>query len=277
MKLKTFTVLFLVQVAHSAFGFSDFVPLRERAQAHSLTGALQSNESIYSNPAASAFTQEYTLEGTFAFPKSFSASILDTRTNQIGGGLAYFKEQDSSSESYRHGVRLSLSTRVSESVAVAIAGKAIWEKSGNDSANFKDLDAGVIWNAGFASAGLVLRNFSGGDEQSGREREVSLGGRIGYSQTMFLSAAAHSKLAQLSSLSGLAPYEYGIGVEYVSPWYFSLMGGYRFKTDSSSLDPSCWSMGVSFLSPKLSLHYALELPEALDSESNHLLGLSMAF
>lgn len=270
MKSKTF--IFIVgQLTSLAFGFSDFVPLRERAQAHSLTGAIQSTESIFSNPAASAFNQEYTLDGTFAFPKSFSASVLDTRTSQVGGGLAYFKEQDSESDSYRHGVRVSLSSRVSENIGVAIAGKAIWSRTQAESSDFKDLDAGLIWNAGFASAGFVLRNFSGGNESSGQRREMSLGGRIGYSQTMFLSAAAHSKWGQF------APYEYGIGVEYVSPWYFSLMGGYRFQTDNSSLEPSCWSLGVSFLSPKLSLHYALELPESLEPDSSHLLGLSMAF
>jgi len=271
MRSKTVIAFILLQIASFAHAFSDFVPLRERAQAHSLTGAIQSNESIFSNPAASAFNQEYTLEGTFAFPRSFSASVLDTRTSQVGGGLAYFKEQDSESEGYRHGVRVSLSSRVSETVAVAVAGKAIWSKNQMESSNFKDLDAGLIWNAGFATAGFVLRNFSGGDKQAEQEREMSLGGRIGYSQTMYLSAAAHSKWGQF------APYEYGVGVEYVSPWYFSLMGGYRFQTDNSSLEPSCWSLGVSFLSPKLSLHYALELPESLEPDSSHLLGLSMAF
>jgi hypothetical protein len=253
-----------------SWGFADFVPLKEKAQAHSLTGAIQGNESIYSNPAASSFSETYTLDGTFAFPKSFSASILDTRTSTIGSGLGYFKDQDPLSENSSHGLRLSLASKASETMAVAIAGKAIWLSDGASERQFKDVDAGVLWNLGYGSAGIVLRNLMGGNEDLKKDREISIGGRVGYSTSFFLSASAHSKVSKLS------PYEYGFGVEYVSPWHFSMMGGYRFQTGTSR-NPSYWSTGLSFLSPRLSLHYAVEFPQQLGENTSHLLGTTMIF
>jgi hypothetical protein len=244
--------------------------LKERAQAHSLTGALQGNESVYSNPAASAFQETYSIDGTFAFPKSFSASIVDTRTNSVGGGLGYFKEQDPLSSDFVHGVRLSLSSRVSDSIAIALAGKALWGNKPAAGNGFKDLDGGLIWNLGWLSTGVVMRNLLGGNSVFEQEREISVGGRVGYSNIFYLSASAHSKLNRLS------PYEYGVGAEYISPWYFSLMGGYRFET-SGAISPSYWSSGISFLSPRLSVHYAVEFPELASEDTSHLLGVTMVF
>jgi len=271
--LKTPLIAFLFWCVLTSFswGYSDFVPLRERAQGHSLTGAIQTNDSIYSNPAAGIFATTYSVEGTFAFPKSFSTSILDTRTSQVGGGIGYFKDQ--SSELNLQGLRLTASSRVSENVGLAIAGKAVWGNRLNkntESASLKDVDVGALWNLGFMTAGAVLRNSFGGDESVNQERELSIGARMGYSDAVFFSASAHSKLRQIT------PYEFGFGMEYVSPWFFSLMGGYRFQTAQGTPN-SCWSTGVSFLSPRLSVHYAVEFPRQTQDSASHLLGATMNF
>jgi len=251
--------------------YSDFVPLKERAQGHSLAGALQGNESVYSNPAGTLFSETYTVDGTFAFPKSFSASIVDTRTNSIGGGIGYFKEQGLEPTSLSQGIRLTGGSRISQNWAMGIAGKAIWGKREGQEISYKDADAGLLWNGEIVTAGLVLRNVFGGKSSFGQEREISAGARVGYSQTFYLSGSAHSKFEKI------VPYEYGFGVEYISPWHFSLMGGYRFQVGTKAENPSYWSTGISFLSPRLSLHYAVEFPQLSDEETAHLLGLSMAF
>lgn len=247
------------------------MPLRERAQGHSLTGALQTNESIYSNPAGTTFSQVYSLEGTYAFPRSFSASVVDTQTNSLGGGLGYFKEREMGSLDYRHGFRLTLGSRLSENWGFGVAGKALWANNQGKETSLKDLDSGFLWNGTFASAGIVFRNLGGGNGELQQEREVSVGGRMNYSNTLFFSASAHSKWGSFS------PYEVGFGAEYVSPWYFSLMGGYRFQRDRIKNNPSFWSAGVSFLSPRLSLHYAAEFPQLAGEETKHLLGTNLAF
>jgi hypothetical protein len=253
-----------------AWGYSDFVPLRERAQGHSLTGAIQTNDSVYSNPAGSTFGTTYSVDGTFAFPKSFSTSIVDTRTSSVGGGIGYFREQNPASSLSMQGLRLSLGSKVTENLGLAVAGKAIWGGT-NPNSSFKDVDAGALWNLGTLTAGVVLRNFFGGREEFSQKRELSVGARMGYSDTVYFSASAHSQLDRF------APYEYGFGAEYISPWYFSLMGGYRFQRQPSGKNPSYWSTGLSFLSPRLSVHYAVEFPQQPNEESSHLLGATMLF
>jgi len=270
--LKLSKLFYLSIFLFSSWGwtYSDFVPLKERAQGHSLTGALQGNESVYSNPAGTLFSETYTVDGTFAFPKSFSASIVDTRTNSIGGGIGYFKEQGADSSLMTQGIRVTLGSRINQNLAVGIAGKAVWGVRAGSETNFKDADAGLLWNADFASVGLVLRNLGGGNSNFKQERETSLGARIGYSQTVYLSGSAHLKFGKVS------PYEYGFGFEYISPYHFSLMGGYRFQVGGEQ-NPSYWSTGISFLSPRLSAHYAVEFPQINNEEASHLLGLSMVF
>ena len=254
-----------VFISSLTFAYSDFVPLRERAQAHSLTGALQANESVYSNPAGATFYNTYTVEGTYAFPRSFSASVIDTKTTSVGAGLGYFKNQDLETQQSQQGFRLILGTRLTENLGVALAGKAIWNNRPGQTSQSKDADAGLLWKYGFSSAGLVIRNILGGSDINQR-RELSLGGRLGYENTLFVSASMHSEFSRLS------PYEVGIGAEYISPWHFALMGGYRFETENEA---SYWSTGVSFFSPRMSLHYAIEFPQQPNESSNHLLGLSL--
>lgn len=271
MKVLKIFLSLAILFSSSGWTYSDFVPLKERAQGHSLTGALQGNESVYSNPAGTLFTETYMVDGTFAFPKSFSASIVDTRTNSIGGGIGYFKEQGSEPSLMRQGVRVTLGTKLNQNLAVGLAGKAIWANRPGNETSFKDADAGLLWNGDIASLGMVLRNLGGGNADFGQQREISVGGRIGYSQTFYISGSAHSKFGKPK------PYEYGFGVEYISPWHFSMMGGYRFQVGGSALNPSYWSTGISFLSPRLSAHYAVEFPQLNNEEASHLLGLTMAF
>ena len=271
MKFRLLVCVTSLLISSWGWTYSDFVPLKERAQGHSLTGALQGNESVYSNPAGTLFTEAYTVDGTFAFPKSFSASIVDTRTNSIGGGIGYFKEQGGDSSVMTQGLRLTLGSRINQNLAVGIAGKAVWGVRSGNEMNFKDADAGVLWNADFASVGMVIRNLGGGSSDFKQERETSLGARVGYSQAVYISGSAHSKFGKVS------PYEYGFGFEYISPWHFSLMGGYRFQVGQAVQNPSYWSTGISFLSPRLSAHYAVEFPQLASEEASHLLGLSMAF
>jgi len=271
LNLKTLICLWSVWIPVGSWAYSDFVPLRERAQGHSLTGALQANESIYSNPAGTSFSQIYSLDGTYASPKSFSASVVDTQTNSLGGGIGYFKDQSLDGKNYLQGFRLTMGSRISQNWGFGLAGKALWGNGATKEVSLKDLDSGFLWNGGFASGGIVFRNFFGGNKELGQDREISLGGRIGYSNTIFLSVSTHSKWGSVM------PYEIGFGAEYVSPWYFSLMGGYRFQRGLATANPSCWSMGASFLSPRLSLHYAVEFPQSSTEESSHILGTTLAF
>jgi len=248
----------------------EFVPLQQKAQAHSLTGSSQLNDSLYSNPAASSFTQVYSVDGTFQMPKSFAVSILDTKTSTIGGALGYFRHYlPGETASPFQGAKLALAGKVEESVAVGVAGKLIWglDAQGND-ARMHDADFGVLTNFGFIQAGFTIRNIAGGKVDLKQDREWGVGGRVGYQDTLFLS------LATTSTAENMKPYQYSIGAEYISPYFIALKGGFRTQPD---LHKSYWGAGASFVSPKISFHYAVEFPQQSVEKTEHVVGTTILF
>ncbi len=250
------------------YGASEIVPLQERAQGQSLVGASQLNDSLHSNPAANAFVQVYSVDVSYFMPKSFSASVLDTKTSSINGSLGYFKENNDGSRGLE-GLKLGLSGKLSEVLSLGVAGKALWGPNvAGESDKLNDVDTGLLFRMASLQAGLVVRNTLGGNDRMDFGREWSAGLRYGWQQTLFASVATVSRWKKFS------PYQYGVGAEYVSPYYFSIKGGYRIQPDDSK---SYWSTGVSLLSPRLSVHYAVEFPRQPDEKVEHNVGVTMMF
>ena len=261
-------------LVYSVFGFcipsfavSEFVPIQEKAQGQSLGGSPTNNDSLYSNPAGSVFSSVYSLEGTYDLPRTFAVSILDTKTSVVGGGLGYFRMKTDNPDLTLQGAKLALSGKLASQIGIGVAGKMLWgpDLTNNQNTKMTDADFGVLTNFDVLQLGLTLRNAFGGNDGMGFSREFVLGGRINYEQTMFFSAAA-TALA-----SNLSPYQYGFGVEYVSPYYFSIKGGFRLL---SSTGQNYWSGGVSLLAPKLAVHYAIEFP-TIDKPMEHTLSVAL--
>jgi hypothetical protein len=268
-----FCTLLSIASVHAA---PEFVSIQEKAQGQSLTGATLLNDSIFGNPASSAFIQAYAVDGSFLPPKSFSASVLDTKTSAVAGGLGYFRREVADQANVFQGLRLSLSGRVSNVIGIGMAGKVLWGPgSTGQNGRLNDGDIGTIANLGFVQFGMTTRNILGGNKQMGYEREVAVGGRINYEGLLYFSAAAHSKVNELNN-----PYQYGVGAEYVTPYYVSAKGGYRMVPSSRQ---NYWSAGASFISPALSLHYAVEIPTAENdvlgkkNKPEHQFGATMQF
>lgn len=271
MMRNLFVFLALFGVIPSVYGAHEFVPLQERAQGQSLVAANLLNDSIYANPAASAFVETYTVNGEYMMPKSFSASILDTKSSGIGGGLGYFREPFPGSTEAIQGAKLSLLGRVTEWAGVGIAGKALWAPPIPDQKNdLKDIDIGTLFRTGFANFGFAVRNVLGGNAALHQPREWAAGARIDYQQLLFLSVAT------LGSWNSAKPYQYGIGAEYVSPYFFALKGGYRIQPDEHK---SYWSAGVSFIAPRIAVHYAFETPtqSGAGEHTEHMIGTMLMF
>lgn len=256
-------ILALLCLPVFAFGDADFIPIQERAQGRSLGAATLLNDSIFSNPASSSFIQTYSVEAIYAFPKDLSASVLDTKTSEFGAGLGYFRKKIEGQETPMQGIRLALSSRISGALGIGLAGKALWgpSRTGADT-KLQDADFGLLARFDFAQIGFTLRNIAGGNEALRMYREWDLATRLGYQETVFFSAQMTSKWDNPS------PYQIGFGAEYVSPFYFALKGGYRFSPETSL---QTWSAGLSFLAPHLSLHYAAEFPNELNTEISHTL------
>lgn len=256
-----------------SIGAPEFVPIQEKAQGQSLAGSNLLNDSLYSNPAGSTFTRVYSIDGTYSLPKSFAVSVLDTQTSSVGGSLGFFRKNHTDGIDPTQGLKVSLGGRVSDSVGVGVAGKMVWGPTQTDVVNsgvsrLTDVDTGVLVNFSSMQFGWTVRNLMGGNEALDLEREWTVGGRINYNQLLFLSAAVTSPWGYLS------PSQYGFGAEYISPYYFSLKGGYRIEP-SNSPSLTFWTLGASFISPKMSVHYALELPNQTDTEMEHLIGVTL--
>jgi len=249
------------------FGAPEFIPIQERAQGYSLSGSALLNDSLHLNPAASSFTNVYSIEGTYFVPRTFSISILDTRTSQVGGALGYFRQTSEDGASLVQGVKLGFFSRVAEWIGVGATGKMVWGTgSGSPEQKVYDADLGVLTQFEFIQLGWTTRNIGRDLPLLGMRREMALGGRISYEQTVFLSVAA------VAPTSTMNPDQYGIGFEYVSPYSFALKGGTRYLTQDRDW---AWGMGASILSPKVSLHYALEFPNKTVNSYVHTLGISV--
>ncbi len=255
--------------AVSFAGSTEFVPLQQRAQGQSLTGASLLNDSIFANPASSAFTNAYSIDGTFLNPKTFAVSVLDTKTSGMGGGVAYFRMGRPGSAQVLQGGKIGLSARLSENFGFGLMGKAIWGPDlAGTSARYSDLDLGLIANFELVQFGLSMQNTFGGNAAMGESREYSFGTRLNWEQTMFFSASMNGKVSDFN------PVQFGFGAEYVSPYYFSIKGGYRLRPSEQK---SYWSAGLSILSPKMSIHYAVEFPNMPGSTSEHSVGTTFLF
>jgi hypothetical protein len=274
----------------TSWAASDYVSLQNQAQGQSLVGSSTINDSLYTNPAGSIFTQVYSVDATYGMPKDYAASILDTKTSGFGGGLGYFRKGVGSVTEPLQGVTLALLSKLRENFGIGITGKSIWGPNTlGRTDRMNDGDVGALYNINPLQLGFTVRNVLGGStvlDDSGRE--WALGARLNYRDTFFISAAATARWSKF------APYQYGFGAEYVSPYYFSLKGGYRIVNDayvyntttvggvsrtalSTGQHQSFWSVGGSFITPRLSIHYAMLIPQQNGNVLEHLFGGTVLF
>jgi len=264
--MKAF-LLCILFVNTTLFAAAEIATAQARATGDSLTGALQLNESLYSNPASSAFARTYSVEGSYYGSSTFSASVLDTRTSKVGGSIGYFRKEVPFSEDSFQGAKLGLVGKMSPRIGVGIVGKILWGPTGPKSeSNLKDADGGVLVNLGSLKLGGLVRNLFGGDESLGANREWGIGGQFGFKKVLFLSAAS------LSDWKDPGPYQFGVGVEYVYQQKYAFKAGYRLLTKAGD---SFWGLGASILGPKMMVHYSMEIPNDAGYETEHVLSLVM--
>lgn len=249
------------------YGAHEFVPLQEKAQGQALVGASTLNDSLYSNPAGAAFTQVYTLEGAYALPKSFALSVLDTKSSSLGAGLGYFRRLEEGAKDPVQGLKLNVLGKATEWAGIGVGGKIMWGPDGQGGkANLKDIDAGILVRLLPVHLGLTFRNIFGGDARLGQGPEWAFGGSLSLINSFFINAAV------LGENKSFKPYQYGFGFEYVSQYYFSIKGGYRFQPDRHL---SFWTSGLSFNAPKISFHYSVEFPNEAGKKAEHLIGTTI--
>ena len=250
MKTKSLLAAFAVICFQSYAGTTEFVPIQQRAQGHSLAGASLFNDSLFSNPASSAFTNVYTVDGTFLNLKTFAVSILDTKTSALGGAMGYYRILRPGFDQAIQVAKVGTSGRLSENFGFGVAAKAAWGPDlAGTSASYKDVDFGMIAKFDFIQVGVNINNVFGGSGPMGEAREYATGARFGWEDTMFFSASVSGETATFR------PTQFGFGAEYVSPYYFALKGGFRMRPID---EKSFWGAGLSINSPKVLINYAVE-------------------
>lgn len=265
--MKVLSYIIMSGLVSTAMAAPEYIPIQERAQAQSLAGGILTNDSLYANPAAGAFTRVYSVAGSLGLPRTFDVSVLDTKNGQVGGAMGYFQNNSSGDQVTSRGAKLSFMSAISDKLAVGVAGKWIWVPQGEnvDSLSHKDVDVGGLFRFDQVSFGLVGYNVLGGDSAVGLERELGLAGQIKIAQAAIVSVAVKGKWEDFS------PYQYGLGAEYLTSAKFSLKGGYRIVTDASDF----WSLGLSYAAPKFTVHYAVEFPTGENERTEHVFGIAM--
>lgn len=264
---KAFSVFGLFLCVQSVFAAPAYIPIQERAQGQSLVGADTMNDSIHTNPAGSGFSRVYAVGGSFNLPGALEVSIVDTKSSSIGGGVTYYRSKARGSDNVFQGASVSLLGRVDDNLSMGVTGKMFWgaTPAGVD-ANHKDVDVGMLAKFEPVTLGAVARNVGGGLEEAGITSEWAFGGRVHYNQTVFFSAA------MVGGWEDAAPYQYGFGFEYMTPYHFSFKAGYRILP---SADESYWSGGLSLVAPKILIHYSVELPNQAGQGAEHMLGATL--
>jgi hypothetical protein len=269
MKFKSLLAAIAVICCASYAGTTEFVPLQQRAQGQSLAGASLLNDALFSNPASSAFVNAYSIDGTFLNPKTFSVSILDTKTSALGGAMGYYRMMRPGFDQPIQVAKAGTSGRLSENIGFGIAGKAAWGPDlAGTSASYKDIDFGMLAKFDLIQFGVNINNILGGNAAMGEFREYALGTRINWEDTVFFSVAVTGETATFR------PVQYGFGAEYVSPYFFALKGGFRTRPID---EKSFWAAGLSILSPKVSIHYAVEFENRSGGNMEHTVGTTFLF
>lgn len=270
MNRKKLWLLFVATcVSSSSWALPEFVGSQSLAQGQSLTGASQLNDSLFANPASSAFTQVYTVDGAYEFPRNFAVSVLDTRTSAVGGALGYFRTDPLDTGEFIQGVKLGAVSRGHSNLAIGATGKMLWGPPiDGKSTTLTDADVGLLYNMDMLQFGVAFRNLFGGQALFQQVREWTFGLRFKWEDVIFLSASTYSTWEYFE------PYQYGLGFEYVSPYYFSLKAGFRMQPNAQL---SYWSGGLSFVTDKISFHYSVEFPNQANESITHMLGTTLMF
>ncbi|MEZ4749643.1 MAG: hypothetical protein R3B54_03155 [Bdellovibrionota bacterium] len=260
-------VVFALLLSSSGFAGTTIVPIHELALGQSMVGGHLINDSVFSNPASAVFTNVYSIDGTYFGTGGFSTSVLDTKTSSVGGGAGFYRMASSVPGKFNQGLRLALMSKITPNIGWGLAGKILWgENVPGQEKNVKDLDLGILFDYSVVQFGATVRNIFGGDPTYlEQDRELGIGARINYEQVLFLSVAAYSKFEKF------VPYQLSVGAEYVSPYYFSIRGGFRARPEEQK---SFWSAGIGVSSGKFGIHYAVELPNQ-PASTQHLLNLDV--
>lgn len=243
-----FILLFLI--IQSIFANIDFdrrlLSPRTLALSGAMTSRIALNESLYYNPASSAFSKLYSIEGVYGFKSiegvrridNYNASIVDTTNKIVGAGFAFTKRSGGNKEwDFRGNLnKLFFKNRVSFGVGV----------------NYTNYQVGDNLNLDLGVLALILENTSvgatfyniAGDKYDIKTRSIALGIRHSIYEMFSFAIDFEHKFKKKTNLTGSFEFLYKEG----------FMAALSFKTDNY-IDTYYIGAGLGYIGPKVSIIY----------------------
>jgi hypothetical protein len=266
------------------------------AEGVALGGALVAHANradfIYSNPAAPAFQEDYSLGFSYnTVGDQLRAQIIDTKSSKLGGGISFSQRNIEDLSRYddpalgnfgrlEHSAVVSLMTQISDSVALGISGQHRYVRPQGTTlpaTAFWSGDIGVMvklapqWTLGLAGLDMIA------DETGYLHRTLSVGlsGQLSGGLTL-LGQVDFLKPPEGSADTGFAKPDAAAALSFAADFAVSpelrLRGSYRTLP---SWEQKYVGLGLGYSKDSLTLDYGMKFSTENSKSQYHALSLSV--
>jgi len=303
LKSKTLGTLSIL-LAGGAFSASAAEPahvLSERsswmgAEGVALGGALVAHANradfVYSNPAAPAFQEDYSLGFSYnTVGDQLRAQIIDTKSSKLGGGISFSQRNIEDLSRFEdpalgnfarleHSAVVSLMTKVSDTVAVGLSGQHRYirpQGSALPAASFWSGDIGLMvklapqWTLGLAGLDMIADDtgYSHRTLSAGLAGQLS-GGVTVLGQVDFVRAPEGS--ADTGFVKSDAAASFSFGADFAVSPQLRLRGSYRALP---SWEQKYVGLGLGYTKDSFTLDYGMKFSTENSKSQYHALSLSV--
>jgi len=253
----------------------------------------QFQDALFQNPASAVFSNRYALNASYlGWGNSLAASIVDTQSGPVGGGVYYVRRDlstiDSQSSALGNYARneehmgFALMGKLSDQVGIGTNVRYVYRKSdvagiGNASAWNFDVGLKFLPQRQFAigivghnlmtdKIGIFPKRISGGVDYLAMPN-FSISGQI-------FKVDGSNLPSQFTLPVSDAGIGYAIGGEYVLPYSIALRSGYSVNP---SWNQKLLSFGAGYVVPKFSIDYAMQLGVSGSKENVHTVSVTGFF
>jgi hypothetical protein len=296
IKTLGFFVFFLQAINVSGFEVGDpstLLSATSQGRGGATIASSQYQDALFQNPASAVFSNRYALNASYlGWGDSLAASIVDTQSGPVGGGVYYVRRDLSTlgTESSALGnytrneehMGFALMGKLSDQVGIGTNVRYVYRKS-----EIASIGNAAAWNFDVGLKFLPQRQFAIGivghnlmsDKIGIFPKRIS--GGIDY-----LAMANFSISGQIFKVDGTnlpsqftlpnptAGIGYAIGGEYVLPYSIALRSGYSVNP---AWNQKLASFGAGYVVPKFSIDYAMQLGVSGSTENVHTVSVTGFF
>jgi len=288
--LTTLTLLFTIAplAQNSPLYISDpstLLGASSRARGGATLGTATTHDSLFQNPASSAHLESYAVSaGYIAAGNAVFASIIDTKSGPIGGGLYYLRRDIRDDQAnnislgnlarYEEHAGLSLMGKVQQNMSIGTTVRYAYRRSYDsriENATDWNLDVGLQYlvrpdlAVGLLGQNLLTSESGFSAQRLGAGVGYSLRANLGISAQIFKTQAPmpESPLQLPSPNAGL---DYALGAEFLPGKSFVLRAGFQ---ESPTWLTRKIATGAGYISSNFSLDYAFQIDAKKSANTDH--------